>query len=93
MINHSSKVTTEDHAHEVRGAAGLFSWDFLFQLRSPLSLKAGEQVFIQYDLNKSNADMAPIHQQILRCGPPPMNKAMAAHLDALGYSAPMQFQF
>ncbi|KAL8520097.1 hypothetical protein ACS0TY_010870 [Phlomoides rotata] len=43
-INHSSKVTTEDHAHEVRGAAGLFSWDFLFQLRSPLSLKAGEQV-------------------------------------------------
>ncbi|KAL8533758.1 hypothetical protein ACS0TY_009958 [Phlomoides rotata] len=58
LINHSSKVTTEDHAHEVRGAAGLFSWDFLFQLRSPLSLKAGEQVFIQYDLNKSNADMA-----------------------------------
>ncbi|PIM97816.1 N-methyltransferase [Handroanthus impetiginosus] len=58
LINHSSKVTTEDHAHEVRGPAGLFSWDYLFQLRSPLSLKAGEQVFIQYDLNKSNADMA-----------------------------------
>ncbi|KAL8462438.1 hypothetical protein ACS0TY_033456 [Phlomoides rotata] len=31
--------------------------------------------------------------QILRCGPPPMNKAIAAHLDALGYSVPMQFQF
>ncbi|KAI3467309.1 hypothetical protein Pfo_023972 [Paulownia fortunei] len=58
LINHSAKVTTEDHAHEVRGPAGLFSWDYLFQLRSPLSLKAGEQVFIQYDLNKSNADMA-----------------------------------
>ncbi|XP_057777210.1 ribulose-1,5 bisphosphate carboxylase/oxygenase large subunit N-methyltransferase, chloroplastic isoform X2 [Salvia miltiorrhiza] len=58
LINHSSKVTTEDHAHEVRGAAGLFSWDYLFQIRSPLSLKAGEQVFIQYDLNKSSADMA-----------------------------------
>ncbi|KAH6815253.1 Rubisco methyltransferase family protein [Perilla frutescens var. frutescens] len=58
LINHSSKVTTEDHAHEVRGPAGLFSWDFLFQIRSPLSLKAGEQIFIQYDLNKSNADMA-----------------------------------
>ncbi|KAG8366384.1 hypothetical protein BUALT_Bualt17G0074100 [Buddleja alternifolia] len=58
LINHSAKVTTEDHAQEVRGAAGLFSWDYLFQLRSPLSLKAGEQVFIQYDLNKSNADMA-----------------------------------
>ncbi|PIN06471.1 NADH-cytochrome b-5 reductase [Handroanthus impetiginosus] len=31
--------------------------------------------------------------QILRCGPPPMNKAMAAHLEALGYSPKMQFQF
>ncbi|KAK6128571.1 hypothetical protein DH2020_037681 [Rehmannia glutinosa] len=58
LINHSAKVTSEDHAHEVRGPAGLFSWDYLFQLRSPLSLKAGEQVYIQYDLNKSNADMA-----------------------------------
>ncbi|KAB5539141.1 hypothetical protein DKX38_016674 [Salix brachista] len=31
--------------------------------------------------------------QILRCGPPGMNKAMAAHLNALGYTSPMQFQF
>ncbi|XP_021278062.1 NADH--cytochrome b5 reductase 1-like isoform X2 [Herrania umbratica] len=31
--------------------------------------------------------------QILRCGPPPMNKAMASHLEALGYSSEMQFQF
>ncbi|KAH7837749.1 hypothetical protein Vadar_017512 [Vaccinium darrowii] len=31
--------------------------------------------------------------QILRCGPPPMNKAMAAHLDVLGYTPQMQFQF
>lgn len=30
---------------------------------------------------------------ILRCGPPPMMKAMEAHLDALGYSANQQFQF
>ncbi|RZS13429.1 hypothetical protein BHM03_00045033 [Ensete ventricosum] len=30
---------------------------------------------------------------ILRCGPPPMNKAMAAHLDDLGYTKEMQFQF
>lgn len=58
LVNHSVKVTSEDHAHEVTGPAGLFSWDYLFQLRSPLSLKAGEQIFIQYDLNKSNADMA-----------------------------------
>lgn len=58
LINHSDIVTTEDHAYEVKGAAGLFSWDYLFSLRSPLHLKAGQQVFIQYDLNKSCADMA-----------------------------------
>jgi len=31
--------------------------------------------------------------QILRCGPPPMNKAMVAHLDELNYTKEMQFQF
>lgn len=31
--------------------------------------------------------------QVLRCGPPPMNKAMSANLDALGYAPEMQFQF
>ncbi|KAI4332848.1 hypothetical protein L6164_017726 [Bauhinia variegata] len=31
--------------------------------------------------------------QILRCGPPGMNKAMATHLDALGYTPEMQFEF
>ncbi len=31
--------------------------------------------------------------QILRCGPPPMNKAIAGHCDALGYTKEMQFQF
>ncbi|KAI9085437.1 hypothetical protein K1719_032598 [Acacia pycnantha] len=58
LINHSVRVTTEDHAYEIKGAAGLFSWDYLFSLRSPLSVKAGEQIFIQYDLKKSNAELA-----------------------------------
>lgn len=31
--------------------------------------------------------------QILRCGPPPMNKAMAANLNELGYAREMQFEF
>ncbi|KAJ7982463.1 NADH-cytochrome b5 reductase [Quillaja saponaria] len=31
--------------------------------------------------------------QILRCGPPGMNKAMADHLTALGYTSKMQFEF
>ncbi|CAN6675887.1 unnamed protein product [Malus baccata var. baccata] len=58
FINHSSSITTEEHAYEVKGAAGLFSWDYLFSLRSPAAVKAGEQVFIQYDINKSNAEFA-----------------------------------
>ncbi|KAF3431503.1 hypothetical protein FNV43_RR26234 [Rhamnella rubrinervis] len=58
LINHSSKITTEDHAWEIKGAAGLFSWDSLFSLRSPIPVKAGEQVLIQYDINKSNAELA-----------------------------------
>ncbi|XP_045813535.1 ribulose-1,5 bisphosphate carboxylase/oxygenase large subunit N-methyltransferase, chloroplastic [Trifolium pratense] len=58
LINHSARVTTDDHASEVKGPAGLFSWDYLFSVRSPLSVKAGEQVYIQYDLNKSNAELA-----------------------------------
>lgn len=37
--------------------------------------------------------LALLTLQILRCGPPPMNKAMAAHLDSLGYAPEMQFQF
>jgi hypothetical protein len=44
QLNHSARVTTADHAYEVKGAAGLFSWDYLFSVRSPLSVKAGEQV-------------------------------------------------
>ncbi|KAK6242708.1 hypothetical protein SCA6_008097 [Theobroma cacao] len=57
LINHSPSITTEDYAWEIKGA-GLFSRDLLFSLRSPLSVKAGEQVLIQYDLNKSNAELA-----------------------------------
>ncbi|XAR63575.1 Cytochrome-b5 reductase [Bertholletia excelsa] len=36
----------------------------------------------------------PAHDiQILRCGPPPMNSAVAAHLDSLAYTSEMQFEF
>ncbi|MCD7460730.1 hypothetical protein HAX54_044310 [Datura stramonium] len=58
LANHSAKVTTEDHFHEVGGPAGLFSWDLLFSFQSPLKLKAGDQFLVQYGLKKSNADMA-----------------------------------
>ncbi|KAL2971668.1 hypothetical protein AAZX31_15G208600 [Glycine max] len=49
--------------------------------------------FISKEIIKSHCP-EPAHDiQILRCGPPPMNKAMAAHLDALGYTSNMQFEF
>lgn len=57
LINHSPNITTEDYAYEIKGA-GLFSRDLIFSLRSPISVKAGDQVLIQYDNNKSNAELA-----------------------------------
>lgn len=43
QINHSPSITTEDYAYEIKGA-GLFSRNLLFSLRSPVPVKAGEQV-------------------------------------------------
>lgn len=57
LINHSPNVTTEEYAWEIKGA-GLFSRDLLFSLRTPVPVKAGEQVLIQYDMDKSNAQLA-----------------------------------
>lgn len=57
LINHSPSITAEDVAWEVKGA-GLFSRELLFSLRNPIPVKAGDQVLIQYDLRKSNAELA-----------------------------------
>ncbi|KAJ4711395.1 N-methyltransferase [Melia azedarach] len=57
LINHSPSITTEDYAYEIKGP-GLFSRNLLFSLRSPVPVKAGEQVLIQYDLSKSNSELA-----------------------------------
>lgn len=57
LINHNPEIKTEDYAYEIKGA-GLFSRDLLFSLKSPVYVKAGGQVYIQYDVNKSNAELA-----------------------------------
>ncbi|ERM94564.1 hypothetical protein AMTRI_Chr04g190680 [Amborella trichopoda] len=57
LINHSCNVNTEDVAWQIKGS-GLFSRELVFSLRTPLPVNAGEQVFIQYDLKKSNAELA-----------------------------------
>ncbi|KAJ9548044.1 hypothetical protein OSB04_020587 [Centaurea solstitialis] len=51
------------------------------------------QTHFQKTDRKVDVKLLISNMQILRCGPPPMNKAMAGHLDALGYSSEMQFQF
>ncbi|XP_057948040.1 ribulose-1,5 bisphosphate carboxylase/oxygenase large subunit N-methyltransferase, chloroplastic [Malania oleifera] len=57
LINHGPSITTEDYTWEIKGA-GIFSRDLLFSLKNPVPVKAGEQVLIQYDLAKSNAELA-----------------------------------
>lgn len=57
LVNHSSDITSENYAYEIKGA-GLFSREQLFSLRAPVPIKAGNQVYIQYDLNKTNAELA-----------------------------------
>lgn len=57
LINHSQAISTEEYAWEIKGG-GIFSRELLFSLRTPVSVKAGEQVLIQYDMEKSNAELA-----------------------------------
>lgn len=47
QINHNPAITTEDYAYEIKGA-GLFSRDLLFSLKSPVYVKAGEQVSFKH---------------------------------------------
>ncbi|PNT42081.1 hypothetical protein POPTR_004G194400v4 [Populus trichocarpa] len=49
--------------------------------------------FISKEMIQSHCPPPAADVQILRCGPPPMNKAMASNLNDLGYAAQMQFQF
>lgn len=53
----------------------------------------GAEGFITSDLIKKHFPPPGEGVKILRCGPLPMNKAMKAHLDALGYTPEMQFEF
>lgn len=49
--------------------------------------------FISKEMIQTHCPPPATDIQILRCGPPPMNKAMAGHLEALGYTSQMQFKF
>ncbi|OAY85000.1 NADH--cytochrome b5 reductase 1-like [Ananas comosus] len=64
-----------------------------FVLNQPPENWNGGVGFVSKEIIKAHCPQPASDIQILRCGPPPMNKAMAAHLDELGYTKEMQFQF
>ncbi|GAB4858010.1 NADH-cytochrome b5 reductase [Ancistrocladus abbreviatus] len=64
-----------------------------YVLNQPPGAWNGGVGFVTQDMIKAHCPAPAADIQILRCGPPPMNKAMAAHLDELGYTPAMQFQF
>lgn len=64
-----------------------------YVLNQPPEVWNGGVGFVSQEMIKTHCPAPAEDIQILRCGPPPMNKAMAAHLEELGYTKEMQFQF
>ncbi|CAN1186884.1 NADH--cytochrome b5 reductase 1 [Linum perenne] len=64
-----------------------------YVLNQPPEVWNGGVGFVTKEMIETHCPAPAADIQILRCGPPPMNKAMGAHLEALGYSPEMLFQF
>lgn len=64
-----------------------------YVLNQPPEVWDGGVGFVSKETIQTHCPAPAADIQVLRCGPPPMNKAMAAHLDGLGYTKEMQFQF
>ncbi|KAJ6836008.1 NADH--cytochrome b5 reductase 1 isoform X2 [Iris pallida] len=64
-----------------------------YVLNQPPDAWNGGVGFVSKEMIQSHCPAPAPDIQILRCGPPPMNKAIGAHLDDLGYTKEMQFQF
>ncbi|KAI5406900.1 NADH-cytochrome b5 reductase [Lathyrus oleraceus] len=60
-----------------------------YVLNQPPEIWDGGVGFVSKEMIQTHFPAPASNIKILRCGPPPMNKAMAAHLEALGYSAEM----
>lgn len=80
---------------ELDNLATIFSDRFriYYVLNQPPEEWDGGVGFISKEMILTHCPAPASDMQILRCGPPPMNKAMAAHLKDLGYTPQMQFQF
>eukprot|EP01018_Ginkgo_biloba_P038228 Gb_38065 [translate_table: standard] len=57
LVNHGFHITAEEPSWE-RRQSGLFSRQEALAVRSPVAFKSGEQVVMQYGMNKSNAQLA-----------------------------------
>ncbi|PKA61836.1 NADH--cytochrome b5 reductase 1 [Apostasia shenzhenica] len=68
-------------------------FEVYYVLNQPPEVWDGGIGFISKEMIQAHCPAPAADIQILRCGPPPMNKAMAAQLDDLGYTNEMQFQF
>ncbi|XP_058107592.1 NADH--cytochrome b5 reductase 1-like [Magnolia sinica] len=92
-----ANVTFEDILlkEELDGLANNYPDRFkvYYVLNQPPEVWNGGIGFVSKEMIQTHCPAPAPDIQILRCGPPPMNKAMAAHLDALGYTQEMQFQF
>ncbi|XP_058079207.1 NADH--cytochrome b5 reductase 1-like [Magnolia sinica] len=92
-----ANVTFEDILlkEELDGLASNYPNRFkiYYVLNQPPEVWDGGVGFVSKEMIQAHCPAPAPDIQILRCGPPPMNKAMAAHLEALGYAAEMQFQF
>ncbi|CAI0433272.1 unnamed protein product, partial [Linum tenue] len=69
------------------------SFKIYYVLNQPPEVWNGGVGFVSKEMIQTHLPAPAADIQILRCGPPPMNKAMAAHLEAIGYTPEMQFQF
>ncbi|GLT26242.1 hypothetical protein SLA2020_013240 [Shorea laevis] len=92
-----ANVTYEDILlkEELDGLAAKYPDRFkvFYVLNQPPEVWDGGVGFVSKEMIETHCPAPAPAVQILRCGPPPMNKAMAAHLEALGYAPAMQFQF
>ncbi|PSC68419.1 NADH-cytochrome b5 reductase 1 [Micractinium conductrix] len=64
-----------------------------YVLNNPPKGWQGGKGFVTADMIKKNLPAPGTDVLVLRCGPGPMNRAMEAHMDALGYTNGQQFQF
>ncbi|PON85926.1 NADH:cytochrome b5 reductase (CBR) [Trema orientale] len=92
-----ANVTYEDILlkEELDGLATNYAEQFkvYYVLNQPPEVWDGGVGFVTKEMIENHCPAPAPGVQILRCGPPPMNKAMAGHLNDIGYASEMQFQF